>query len=160
MTGHARRIGALLVLAGAGYVLGGCAGDGSGVPALSGVTLPSGSLALPTLTGATDTSPATTSTATTTVTEPTTTTLPETTTVIETVTTDTTPTTDTATSETETETTDTVPTEPATTATVPTDTTEEPAEDEDFWRALALLFAASDDTETEPHGTRDRDRDD
>ncbi len=150
MTDHARRIGALLALAGVGYVLGGCAGDGSGVPALTGVTLPSGSLALPTLTGATETSPATTSPATTTVTEPTTTTLPETTTVIETVTTDTTPITDTLTFETETETTETVPTEPATTDTIPTDTSEEPAEDEDFWRALALLFAASDDTETEP----------
>ena len=69
MRGRAPRIGALLVLAVAGYVLGGCAGDGSGVPALTGVTLPTGSLALPTLTGATETSPATTSAAPTTVTE-------------------------------------------------------------------------------------------
>ncbi len=123
MRGHARRVGGLLVLAIVGYTMGGCAGDGSGVPALSGLTLP-------TLTDETET----TSTATTTVTEPTTTTQPETTTVIETVTTETEPTKD-ATTTIETETTDTTPTEPATT-TVPTDTSDE-SEEESFWRARA-----------------------
>ena len=137
------RIGPLLVVAAvAGYLLGGCGGDGSGLPPLTGVTLPTESLTRPTLPSPTGTSPATTSTSPTTVTEPTTTTQPATTTVTESVTTDTAPTTEATTTEVGTEATDTAPTEPATT-TVPTDTSGGSSEDDTPWRGIVLALAVA-----------------
>ena len=144
----ARRIEPLLAVAAiAGYLLGGCGGDGSGLPPLTGVTLPTGSLTLPTLPTATETPPGSTSVSTETVTEPVTTTEPATT-VTETVATETAPTeattTDVETVPTDTlpvesVPTDTVPTEPATT-TAPTETGD--SEDETFWRRIAVALAA------------------
>lgn len=142
MSAQASRLGPLFVVAAVvGYLLGGCGGDGSGLPSLSSLTLPTGSVTLPTRPSPTETSPGTTSGSPTTVTESTTTTQPETTTEIETVTTDTEPTTESTTTEVETETTDTAPTEPLTTTTVPTDTSGGSSEDDSAWAVLALGVA-------------------
>jgi hypothetical protein len=145
---EARRIGPLLAVAAiAGYLLGGCGGDGSGLPPLTGVTLPT-DITLPTLPTPTGTSPGTTEVSTETVTEPVTTTEPATT-VTETVTTETVPTepatTDVATVPTDTVPIETVPTETAPTesgtTTVQTDTGD--ADEETFWRRIAVALAAA-----------------
>ena len=133
----ALRIGPVLAVAAvAGYLVGGCAGDGSGLPALSGATdLPS--VSLPTRPIRTETEPDTTEEAPTTTPEPTTseeapTTLPEPTTSEEAPTVP-------ATTTTETETEPTTSTEPATTSTGEADTTTtEDSDDDGIWGWVAL----------------------
>jgi hypothetical protein len=130
------RIGPVLAVAAvAGYLLGGCSGDGStGLPGLSGVTeLPTGSVPSLTLPTRTEASPTTTAEAPTTTLEPETVTQPATT-VIPTETAAPTPT----------------PTAPATTSTGATDTGEGEPPTDGFWGWIALVLAAARGETTTP----------